>query len=486
MFSTTLVWQIASWGLTLLTARVLSPKDYGVLALSEAIFPYFLVLATLKLEVYLTQSTKIEKTEESTLELLLLFLGLGATVVTFLASSAISEFYREPAALNPLRVLSILFVLRAFQIVPEARIRRELRFREMGLLNVCLGIFRGLLQLVLAHLGFRFWSLVIGTAVAELVRVLAFRLMTDRPIKYHVDLKEWARACRFGFSASVATLAWLLSSTSDSIIVGRFYGIEFLGFYAMASFLMELPLSKINGMLSPILLPYFARLREHSGALRRSYLRLSSGILTVVAPALLGGAAVAPVMIPILLGDKWGDLVIPFQILSVVGVMRAISANSQHLLYALNRPNDVLKITGIPALVLPVLFVIGSWLDNNYFHSDVPGAGVFFVLLLIYPLVGPVYSALTISAASGISIQMFSKRLIPVIVSSIVMALTVALFVSVINKKSIMTLVAGVMLGISLYSLILRIVFHRFFLETLVILRKVLKSGQVEGAVSAL
>jgi O-antigen/teichoic acid export membrane protein len=470
IFSTTIVWQLSSWALTVITARILTPRDYGLLALSEAVLPYFIVLATLKLEVFLVQSDKLTDREDGSLQFLLLILGVVATILAFFAAFGISSFYKEPEVLAPLQAISMLFLIRATQIVPESKLKRDLRFKEIGLTNLAIGLVRGILQLVLAIIGFSYWSLVIGNLLSEIAKSLTFRLLDQRRLRLNYNRDIWLRAARFGASASMATAAWLLFSTADSLIVGRLFGVNFLGLYAMAVFLMDLPLSKMNGMLSPIVLPYYAKLRSHPLVLKRSFLRLNSGLMGIVAPALIGGAVIAPVFFPLLLGEKWRGLVLPFQILAMVGILKTIPANAQHILYSLDKPNDVLRITAVPSLILPVSFLTFGYLLRDSFSQE--ALGIYLVWLLIYPVVGPLYTARVLSRGAGIPEKQFLSCFVPPIVSSFLMGLVVLAVTTPLYDSPVISTAVGILVGALIYLVSLRAIFPRYFLQSIVILRR--------------
>ena len=203
LLSTTAVWQVLSWVLTLLTARMLLPEDYGLIAMNDAFFPYLMMFTTCRLDAWILQRRELSQKQEQEMFSLLLVLGMAMFAIGLAGAPLLALFYGEPRIQYPCQAAAIVFVLRALQVIPDTRLRRELCFKPIALTNLCVGVSRGILQLTLAYYGFAYWALVYGFIYSELVTAGVLVSLAGCPRKLGWNSKMYKEALRFGLAATV-------------------------------------------------------------------------------------------------------------------------------------------------------------------------------------------------------------------------------------------------------------------------------------------
>ena len=212
-------------------------------------------------------------------------------------------------------------------------------------------------------------------------------------------------------ASSSAAALWIVFSTADNVIIGRLFGNEYLGLYAMAFFLSELPLSKINQVVTPLTMPYYSRLSNNMTELRKAFLQTNRLIVTIVVPPLFGMAVAAPEFIQIVLGDKWLSMTPMLQVLCFVGVFRSIVGSSSPLFNALSTPQKSFYAALAPSIVLPPAFYfLGSTMGLN---------GIYLTWLLIYPIAGLYVALKLVESSIGVSPWSYLYDIrVPIITSS--------------------------------------------------------------------
>jgi len=377
--STTAIWQVVSWALTLVTARLLLPEDYGLIALIETITPYLALVATLNLTTWMIQTQTFAEHQQAAMFTLVLLLGAIMTAVAFVAAPYIADFYHRPELAAPFKLVSITFLMRSVYALSDSLLRRDLNFKAISILNLVTGITRSILQLGLAYLGFGYWALVWGIVFRELVMMLSLCSIRKVKWKFEWDRDLYKQSLNFGATATLATITWIVFSTADKVIVGKLFGITILGFYSMAFYLTELPMSKINSVLRPVLLPYFSQLKAQPDELRQAFKRISSAYVGVIFPVLFGLALVAPDIVPLLLGKKWIPMIAFLQVICFASAVRVVLDLISPLLVALGRPEKEFQYNLLQALALPAaFFVLGKLLGIN---------GIFISWLIVFPII---------------------------------------------------------------------------------------------------
>jgi len=348
------------------------------MAMSETLSPYLMMTAMLGLDHWLVQRAQVGEKEERVVFFLACILGTIATVIAFAAAPLLAWFFKEPQVVAPFRVLSLTFLLRALQIVPEAKLRRRLAFDALSSCALATTVVRSLSQVLLAWYGLGFWALVTGSLLREVISCAWLLLLTRQPLRISWDFRLAREAIRFGGLQTGATILWIVFATFDNLVVVRLFGTEVLGYYAMAFYLADLPLAKINGTFNPLFSAYYSRVKQTPALLRVAFCKISALIFALVTPALLGALIVADLAVPLVLGEHWSPMTTPLEVMCLLGVLRAVFGNSPALFLACGRPDLNFWGSFANALLLPPLF---------YFLARFAGlSGIYFAWLIVYPI----------------------------------------------------------------------------------------------------
>jgi O-antigen/teichoic acid export membrane protein len=388
-----------------------------------------------------------------------MILGTTAMVAAWCAAPVVARLYGQGEAYGIFWSFSILFVVKALQIIPEVRLRRELNLKAIAIQGVVIQVSRGLLQLILALYGFGFWSLVIGQVFADVSTMIGIIWVAGMPRRFGWDTKLYREAFRFGSSATGSTIFSVISSTADNVIVGILFGMETLGFYGMAFYLTEQPASKLNMMISPVLSPLYSKLKDDFTAINRTYLKIARVTVLFLAPVLLGMAVTAPEAVVLVMGEKWQPMVHVFQVLSVVALLRVLSANASTVLFARNEPDRVLLVNGLIVAVHPPLFYL---LGKNFGMN-----GILFVWLAVFPIVGVGAWLWMIRRSTGLPILSFLKEISPGIASAVLMvgACEAATLIMPAAASPAALLAVQIAVGMVSYGLLLRYIWPQCFAE---------------------
>lgn len=414
--SSNAAFQLASWVITILTVRFLTPDDYGLMALAETFVPYLFLVATLDMVDWIVQERHFDETARSTAWIMSLSLGTAVTCLSLLFAPLISSFYQKQDLKYAFIVIGFSFIFRAAASVPDGELRRSFRFKPLAATDCGVGIARGLLQLGLAYAGFGFWSLVIGFLLRDVFRTLLLVFIQGLPKKWIWSSSVARRALSFGLPAALATALWVVYSTADNLIVSKLFGFEMLGFYSMAFYLIDLPLAKLNTVLFPVLLPYYSKLKDDLNSFERKFLSTVQSYALITLPIIAGLGLVAGEIIPLFLGESWLGAIVPLQVMSAVGVLRAIGTCLPPVFRALGKPRYVLYGNIFGALAFPISVLVlarsfgmpgvySSWfiimplltILSLYFLRKAAGTSIFrYLQALAFPLAATVFMVLVV------------------------------------------------------------------------------------------
>ena len=345
-------------------ARLLSPEEYGLVALALVLMAYAETIADAGVAqalVYLPHTGEVARSA------LLISVVLGCLLASgaVLGAPAIAGVFNLPEVAPLVQVLSISLLATALAAVPEALLRRDLHFKRQTAAPVLRAATMGAVTLSLAFAGYGAWSLAIGTAAGSVAYAAAcwFLLPGKAPWQVWRVTRDALRAnLQFGAPVAGSSLLARLIFDIDYLIIGLFLGANALGFYTLAFRAPELVIINVFFVLSTVLFPLYAKVRGEPDRLRSGYLKSVELQALYGMTAGVGLAVTAPIMVPVVFGPQWGEAVLPLVFLSLYAAARSLGAGANDVYKALGRPGLSIRISLVRLAVLaPVLLFAVQW-----------------------------------------------------------------------------------------------------------------------------
>ena len=350
--------QIFTWACFLITIRLLSPADFGLLALQVVLMP---LAYTSSLGIGRAIVTLRELTEDqiSQLNSVGLLLGLGSYTLAAAAAVPVARFYKIPSLVPVILVSSLGMIMGGSQLVSNGLMMKELRFKELCTFNAVAAVVGAIFTLLFALLRWRYWALIFGGMAGGIVRsILVF---WARPHAYAIPRWNSVRQpLAFGRHCVVSSVASDVYESLDNVTAGRVLGAAALGLYGMAWTLANLPMEKVTSMVTTVVASYLAAVKDDLGALRRYIRNLTEGIALLTFPGCVGLGIVAREFVPVVLGHKWIGMTGPMEVLSIYAGLRSVVALIPKLLISMGNSRFVMWVDVVTLPVLGVAFYAGS------------------------------------------------------------------------------------------------------------------------------
>ncbi len=320
-----------------LLGRLLGPNAFGLMAMVLIVSGFVTVIRDAGVPEYVVHKQQLDGDALSTLAWVNLGIGLALAGITIATAPLIAAGFDAPALVAPLKAVSALFVVSAFGVVSRALLQVRLAFKAIALADVAGVMVNMLTSLVMAlTIHPDVWALVIGLLAGAAVRTVllgrAARGEGLMPGAFHWPVVTGF--ARFGSYQIGATTLGYFRSRIDQFLIGILFGVNALGIYNMAVNLVLQPSQQINQVLSGVAFPVLSRIQRQPDRLRSGFLRLLKASATLNAPALLGLAAISPVAVPLVLGERWQPMVPVLMALSVYALLRAVVNVSGSLMMA--------------------------------------------------------------------------------------------------------------------------------------------------------
>lgn len=340
---------------TIVLARILTPEDFGLMAMAMVVITFIGLFQNLGLGQALIQHRQLSNSHLSAVFLVSILVGTGWLVLLATGAPFVAEFYGKLQVTPVLQALGFLFPIAALGVVPAALLNRELAFRKLFWIELAPNLLPGATAIVLGMRGYGVWALVYGTLAGAVVRtLLLWTSVSWRPGRLSVR-GEWAGMLGFGGWVSLESILGWAIAYADQTFASRFFSAVQVGYYRIGFALALLPASGISQMLAQVLFPAFSRLQDRPEEVRAGYERCLRLVAIVAVP--LGGALVAfsDPLVPLLLGERWRGAVEVVQMLGAAGVLAALVSVGPPFYKAVGRADIMPRFLALRAAVsIPV------------------------------------------------------------------------------------------------------------------------------------
>lgn len=340
-------------------ARFLPPRSFGLMGVGLLTLSAMRRFTQIGLDAALIQQKKDNVDEYlDTTWCLEVGRGLLIFVVLFILAPYIAGFFDEPRAGIIIQVLAISPLLRGLRNPAVVYFRKDLTFHKDFLYQAS----GGLSQLVVA-VGYvlyspTVWALVFASISRPIVQTLLSYFLHDYRPWPLPNLEAAKELIDYGKWITGASIVKFVHSQGDDAFVGWFLTASALGFYQYAYRIADLPATEVSGIISQITFPAYSKLQEDMGELRDALLQTTRLTAFVTFPIAFGIALVAPSFVRSFIGSDWVPMILTMQVLSMFGLMHAITRNFGAVWKSLNRPDLIakvgtLRIACIAALIWP-------------------------------------------------------------------------------------------------------------------------------------
>ncbi len=329
-------------------SRLLSPADYGVVAMAMPFVLFTMMFTDAGMGQSLLRGTAENEPGDSDVWSscfwLTILLGAIFSMLIMLIAPLAAYFFKEPLLWPLVTALALVIVPQAAATIPEASLRQSHKFGTIAWTE-SVAIACGMATAItIAYKGGGAWALIAQQIVLYALRfALTFWRAGFRP-RMVLKLRDLKEHLIFGRNVLGANFMMTLTQSQDNLIIGKMLGSWFLGFYSMAFLFVRLPLRIITGPLEYVLYAHIAPLGENKALIRRIFLLLTRIQALLIFPAIGMVAAAHHPLFELLLSKKWLPSGSLYMIAAPAAALQAMTAFSGAFMMALGRTDIQLRM----------------------------------------------------------------------------------------------------------------------------------------------
>ncbi|MCK9159252.1 MAG: lipopolysaccharide biosynthesis protein [Bacteroidaceae bacterium] len=346
-------------------ARLLSPEDFGIVAIATVIISFFNIFTDMGLFSAVIQKKDLTTHDLNNIYSFSIWTGLILALLFFAASWPISFYYKSSTLRILCQLLSIDLFFSSARIVPDALFFKNKEFKFIAIRSLVIQLFCGIAAIIAALTGAGLYALIIAPIFSS---ILLFIISYKRYPQYlYLSFGLSSIKKIFSYSAYQFLFNFInyFSRNFDKLLIGKYLNMKLLGYYDKSYRLMMLPLQNITAVITPVMHPIFSDFQHDINKLATSYERVVRLLSFIGFPLSVLFFFTSKEITLIIFGDQWLPSVPVFQILSISIGIQIILSSSGSIFQATNDTKDMF----ISGLLSSTLNVIGILLGTFYFGT---------------------------------------------------------------------------------------------------------------------
>jgi O-antigen/teichoic acid export membrane protein len=343
----------------MLLARLLSPKDFGLVGMVTALTGVLTLFRDFGLSSAAVQRASVSEEQISTLFWINILLGALLGLVMAAMAPVIAAFYHEPRLVAVTIVLATGFLINAAGIQHSALLQRQMRFTALAVISVLSWIVGSAIAIGGAEAGYGYWALVGMSVATPLIATIGFWLTTAWVPGMPHRRTEIRSMLRFGGTLTLNGLVAYVAYNAEKVLIGRFWGADAIGIYGRAYYLVSIPTDNLNSAVGEVAFSALSRLQHDHTRFKSYFLKGFSLILGLTFPITIACALFADDVVCILLGPKWNDAAVIVRLMAPTIAIFAIINPLGWLTYSIGLTARCLKISLVFAPIMITGYVMG-------------------------------------------------------------------------------------------------------------------------------
>lgn len=428
---------------SIILARILEPKVYGVIALVMVLINLFQVFIDSGLGTALIQKKNADELDFSTVFWFNLTMCIVLYIIIYFCAPAIAAFYNMSELVTVIRVLSLTLVISGVKGIQQSYVARNMLFKRFFFATLGGTVGAAIVGVIMAYEGFGVWALVAQYLFNNFIDTLILWFTVGWKPSMSFSFKRFKALFEFGWKMLVSTIIDTLYNNMRSLIIGKYYTSEDLAYYNKGKQFPEMAVTNINSAMNSVLLPAMAKKQDDLIEVKAMTKRVIQTSTFIICPLMVGLCVVADGFVRILLTSKWVPCVLFLRIICLEQALQPLQTTNLSVVKALGKADYHLKMEVIKKTIAFLLVVVGSFF----------GVKAIAMSSVVYAIIASFINAYPNKQLIDYSYLEQLKDVTPSIICSVIMGIIVG-FVGLLFDGYIIRFVVQVITGVIVYVIL--------------------------------
>lgn len=323
-------------------ARLLTPEDYGLVAMLYIIFAVSSFLITGGFGLAIIREKTITERDKSTVFYFNIIVSISLYLLLWYSAPWIANFYERQELILLTRLMGLDLLFKSLTIVQVSVLKRNLKFKLLSIIEVISGIAVISIAVLLAYHGFGVIALAVKFFIGSLITsILLFSFHPWIP-KGFINKESFKKLFAFGSNVMLLGFVNSISRNLNQVVIGKYFSTASLGFFNQGNMLKDNVATSLNDTVMNVTFPMLAQLQDDKERLKAGYKRIMGINTFAIFPIISILILTAEPLILGLLGEKWMGSIIFLQILGISGYVRHLHSINLNVLKVYGKGKDYL------------------------------------------------------------------------------------------------------------------------------------------------
>lgn len=345
-------------------SRLLSPEDYGIVAVVTVFTNFFSLFADMGIGTAVIQNKRLSDDDENRIFTFTLYVGIALFVLFSLFSILLVKIYENTVYYVVGPLLGISLALTTFNMVPNARLMKSKKFLLVAIRTILSAVLGYVAAVVIAFLGGKYYAIIFQSIITALITFLWNWKSTNLQFQFHSVInsvkKIWGfSSYQFGFN-----FVNYFSRNLDNLLTGYFFGNKMLGYYDKAYKLMRYPVDNLTNVITPSIQPILSDYQDDSQYVMEKYNKMAKflAIIAVYVGCICFFASKEIILL--YFGRQWDGAILSFHYLSISLVFQIVGGLSGSIYQCVNKTKQMFWSGIIGSLITVASIMVGIWFGS--------------------------------------------------------------------------------------------------------------------------
>ncbi len=347
----------------LILARLLSPKEYGLIGIISIFIALFNSLVDSGFSNALIRKNDVKDIDYHTAFITNVGISIPLYLIFFFCSPFISIFFKQPQ-LEPLaKVMGLIVIINAFGIIQRAQFTKRIDFKTQTKVSLMSSLSSGLVGIVLAFCGYGVWALVGQQLVRQGLNTIFLWVFGHYRPQMQFSKDSFSYLFGFGWKLLCSGLLGTLWNEIYQVVIGRFYSASSLGLFTRAKQFTNIFSQNINSVVMKVSYPVLSSIQDNDVRLLNGYRKVIKTTTLVTFTSMLALFGVAKPMVLSLVGEQWAKCIPMLQIICFSTMLYPLHAINLNILKVKNRTDLFLKLEIIKKIIAIPPIIVGIFIN---------------------------------------------------------------------------------------------------------------------------
>lgn len=345
----------------IILARLLNPTDFGQLG----ILMFFVLISSVLVESgfsgALIRKNDVTEDDYSTIFVFNLLVSLALYALLFIFSDSISTFYNDSSLKNMLYVIGAVLIFNAFQITQNAKLVKEMRFKERSLYKFISLLLATIISVILAYRGFGVWALIYLQVLSSLFLTIILMVKIKNSFKFKFNKASFKEMYAFGVNTTLASVINTGFENCYQLILGKYFSINQVGIYYQAKKLQDVGDTLYKNVISNVFFSHLTKYQNDIKLFKKKHLEITTYTTVVVGISTLLVSAFSKEIILLFYGEKWLNSSFFLELLSFASFFYLIETLNRNVFKIFNETRKILYLEIVKKIIQSITIFIGIY-----------------------------------------------------------------------------------------------------------------------------